>query len=247
VVYQGGFVELLTINSSRRSNGQFYNSCIPDVYSGIAVARSVKNYVFSHEPFAINGASKHSNGVSYLRQNVAQPADTLRPIQQFMSEGNIEFHRHVPTCADGSYPKSVQALVYEAYLQAIDESRGTEAMSDAQPARQLELILTAGDSSNQESLCAWGRIFAIKHNIDFDAAYRKAIQRKPAARARELKRLVLSELDIQRVGSPQTPIKDVYDASLTAAEILRNKPAKLAIAGRITKRVLEKLGRADTH
>src|SRR5690606_13514742 len=71
MLYNGGFVKTQVLRSLIGLKGRFYRSCIPDVYSGVALARSLRRYVYSYEPVAINGASKHSTGTSMFNVNDA--------------------------------------------------------------------------------------------------------------------------------------------------------------------------------
>lgn len=63
VIYSG-IVSKEVVNRIKQKSGIFFSSPTPDVYSGIVLAGAVKNYLYSFEPFSINGTSSHSNGVA---------------------------------------------------------------------------------------------------------------------------------------------------------------------------------------
>ena len=53
---------------SNSTNGVFFNAMAPDVFSGIALSQVVGSYLYTHYPFSVNGASRHSIGTSYWLQ-----------------------------------------------------------------------------------------------------------------------------------------------------------------------------------
>jgi hypothetical protein len=65
-------------------------------------------YYYRQQPFAVNGASSHSNGVS--QGNKEKNAGAI----EFLSAINIPFHQSLAMC--NSYP----LYIYECYLQARD-------------------------------------------------------------------------------------------------------------------------------
>jgi glycosyltransferase involved in cell wall biosynthesis len=233
MLYQGAFINISTIHNIMKHTGSFYRSAIPDVYSGVAIASKVKDYVYSHEPFAINGHSRHSGGGSwFVTTNKPDPA----PAQKFFSEPNIRQHDAIPLCRNGSLPKSVEVFVYECYLQSASLRDGVDSNMHA---KQLELFLaTAGPQT--ASIVEWGRSFAAAHDLDFAKAYKNAMLKKHVFRFRDLMELAYRELKTARVGSPAVPLQDVYEASIVAAEILQSKPGKIEIVGRIINRIVQK-------
>ncbi len=58
--------ELIDVVKRRSSEGRFYTCSTPDGYSGIVLAGTVDDYVFSYEPFSIYGLSPKSQGQNYL-------------------------------------------------------------------------------------------------------------------------------------------------------------------------------------
>src|ERR1700677_762807 len=66
MLYSGGFAKASMLDEIRGRNGRFYYSCIPDVFSAFAIASVIDEYVWSFEPLAIDGVSKHSIGTSLV-------------------------------------------------------------------------------------------------------------------------------------------------------------------------------------
>jgi hypothetical protein len=137
MLYNGGWVETSLLDRLKLEHGRIYRSCIPDVYSAVAIARAIDSYVFVREPLAINGASRHSTGAAQFGRK--QPGGAA-PDEVFRSEGNLPFHSAVPLADDGSYPLSLQVIVYESYLQS---APGGEEPGPAMHATQLEVILAS--------------------------------------------------------------------------------------------------------
>jgi len=91
------------------TNGLFFNSISPDVFSGIALSMIVDGYLLTDYPFSVSGASRHSIGTSFGRQP-ANGEDT--PAAKFMSE--------IPRAYDPRIPMtpSIVAIVMGEYLLA---------------------------------------------------------------------------------------------------------------------------------
>lgn len=109
-LYVGGFVAIGAINRARAPSGAFFLSMNPDVYSAIALATVLDNYVMLKEPVTIGGLSSNSIGASggIFSQNPV-------PAEEFFSEENIPFHSIL---AGGERSRSTEIFVYECYLQA---------------------------------------------------------------------------------------------------------------------------------
>ncbi len=90
-----------------RTGGRFFASMTPDIYSGIAIAAVKRSYLFSHRPFSVNGASRHSNGVSQMNMGI-DPA----PFRQYLSELTTEIEANLVLCP------SVTVLVADSLLKA---------------------------------------------------------------------------------------------------------------------------------
>jgi hypothetical protein len=234
MLYNGGYVDVRTLEEIRRRTGRLYRSCIPDVYSGVSIASTIDDYIFLHEPLAINGASRHSTGTSQFA--LKKPADAT-PASVFASEGNIPFHEDLPLCADGSYPSSLQALMYESYLQSRDLRDQTWRHTHAE---QLEIIL-ANAGGHAAAIADWGRAFASKHALDFDAIQSRAQRRALRHKLRTIGLQVNATLNYCRLGSADCPVEDVYAASLAAMRVRQRPPSRWSNVPRLLDRAFNKL------
>lgn len=214
MLYTGGFVDMSAVKRIKRRTGAFFLSCIPDVYSAVAIASSIDRYVYMHEPLAINGASIHSTGTSQFSSTKTLDGDST-PAHTFVSEPNIPFHADLPLCADGSYPASLQALVYESYLQ----SRCLRPEAEANVHSQQLAVILATSGTHSTALSEWGRRFARQHGLDSEAIARTARRRRGIVRVRALVHRLSSAMQTRVVGSHDLPIKNVYDASIAVPEI----------------------------
>jgi glycosyltransferase involved in cell wall biosynthesis len=238
MLYNGGYVHMAVLNRIKAATGAFYLSAIPDVYSAVAIASVADRYLYVHEPLAINGISRHSTGMSQFAAGNGGGAE-ISPARLFQSEGNIAWHADVPLSADGSYPSSFQAMVYESYLQSIALRYEAPPGRDRH-AEQLELILaTAG--RHETSIEEWARRFAAGHGLNFDAIHAKAQRRKVWLRGQAAWRWASRVINTYSVGSPDLPIENVYEASLVAARIRTDKPSRLANMRRLAGRALERV------
>lgn len=235
-LYNGGFICSSLIKKIKsRNSGTFYRSCIPDVYSAIAFSSIIENYIYSNESFAINGASKHSGGTAAFSGN-KDLKDS--PTKKFLSETNIPFHPDISLCADGSYPLSLQAMVYESYLQTKNlRDQARESIHQ----QQLEVIL-ATSGRHEASVREWGKIFATTHGLDYDEIQSKASRKKIVLNLVSVPGRIFRAINTYIVGCPEFPIKDVYEAAIAAAAI-RNAimPSRLKNMSRLVGRVVDKI------
>jgi glycosyltransferase involved in cell wall biosynthesis len=226
MLYTGGMISSTVIAKVKAANnGAFFNSQIPDCYSAFAVCSVIDRYLFSKEPFAVAGSSKHSNGATLFKMK-ATP---------FLTEGNIPFHPDLPLPDIGTLTFSIPALVYESYLQT-QFLHGDFAK--IKPGDQLELILNATPVA-RDILLEWGKVFAARHNLDFDAILAKSA-RTPLDRRTALAKIAVENLrDRYRIDtSLGLQIDDVYEASLVAATILKTRPSLLGSHKRLATRKL---------
>lgn len=236
MLYAGGVIHTSLIDDIRRRKGTFFQSCQPDVFSSIALASVADRYVFSHEPFAIAGHSRHSNGASWSASGKRSSSpNKLKAIQTFFSEANIPWHEDIPLLDDGSVPVSIDLLVYESYLQ----SKYIHANScNVAAADQLALFL-ARDIPDRERMSAWSKRFAARHGLDLDAAQRRAPSLKRRIMWDRSIEYVAAFRDIYRIEpSFGLCMRDVYEASVVAATVLRTRPGRMrSYLGTIGKRL----------
>ena len=237
MLYNGGYVDVSVLKEIKNRTGSIYRSCVPDVYSGISIASTVDKYVYCQEPLAINGASRHSTGTSYFS---TVKEDVASPVQIFAAEGNIPFHDDVPLCRDGSYPPSMQALVYESYLQS---SSLRSKMPDSLPAQILTIILaTAG--RHQSLVQDWAKVFAERHRLNFDSINAKARVSKIRRGISSVPLQLAALLNTFSLGSRDCPISDVYEASIAAGVVRAIGVGRSKNIIRLVKRSMEAASQA---
>lgn len=219
MLYSGGFIDFSVLSELRAKTGAFFRSRIPDVYSAIALGGILDSYVFSYEPFAINGASKHSIGTSVFR---AAGAAAASPAQKFGAEANLPFHADMPLLPDGALPTSLHALVYESFLQSLDLFEGA-AITDH--AAQLAIILAAPGAN--DAVQGWGRQFARQHGLEFESIHRIASGRKLSDRLHGLRVRLVNGLNNYGTDWGTHLIRDVHEASIAAAAIREMSPSRL--------------------
>jgi glycosyltransferase involved in cell wall biosynthesis len=230
MLYNGGFVSMSVLHNIKARTGAFYRACIPDIYSAVAIALLVDRYVYVYEPLAINGASRHSTGTSHFSAISSAPGAIFR------AEKNLPFHADMPLCADGSYPKSHLALIYESYLQAGELH---PPVTNELHGRQLELILaTAG--AHQSAVDQWGRLFARQHGLDFDSIKGNAMRGSIIRNVETAFRRAATYANTYAVGSEALPIRDIYEASIAAAAVRRANPSRFRNLVRIAGRVFDR-------
>lgn len=232
ILYTGGFVERSVVESLKRG-GRVYQSCIPDVYSAIAICSVLGSFAFVHEPLAISGASAHSTGASLFSKTSTPPGT---PGTMFRAEESIPLHCDIPKDAQGNYPKAVQALVYESYLQS--RFLRNEMVRDRH-AEQLEIIL-ARATKHAEDVMAWGRVFASVHGLDFDAIQARASWSRRRLAVVELPTRLVNAMSRYEAGSPTLPLPNVFEASLSAAAIRHAMPGPIARLRGAAERVIRR-------
>jgi hypothetical protein len=106
MIYRG-LVKRAVLERLRSSCGAVFRSCQPDIYSGVAVAATTREYYFSEESLFIEGVSGSSNGAN----SVLGP---LVSDEAFFVHDTIPFHASLPYCPATPF------LVSESLLQAHD-------------------------------------------------------------------------------------------------------------------------------
>jgi hypothetical protein len=100
-----GWVRREALENVKRRTGKVFRSCVPDIYSSIAVASVSTSYWWTTEPLFIEGVSGYSNGAQAA-------AGSLDADASFFIDGTIPFHESLPYCPATSF------LVAESLLQA---------------------------------------------------------------------------------------------------------------------------------
>ncbi len=160
MLYNGGFISTELIRQAKQITGNFFQSMTPDVYSAIVFSFLTKNYVYSYEPLAINGASIHSGGTAAFEK--IKRTRSYDPAEKFWNEKNIPFHADLPLVKSGRPVRSIPVCVYEAFLQAkkFHDMKNIKTSH----AQQLRITLDKSGPDNAE-IIEWANLFASKHNL----------------------------------------------------------------------------------
>jgi glycosyltransferase involved in cell wall biosynthesis len=232
VLYNGGFVDFDVLKTIKEKSGAYFLSMIPDAYMGFAIASVNPDYIYSFEPFAINGASRHSGGTSSFSIN---GKSKISPADKFYSEPNIPFHEALPLTGNGKPVMSIHAMTYESYLQS-KQLRETSEFEDHQ--YQLALILALNNGIHQESVEAWAYTFSGLHNLDFGRAQTYAKYFYLPFKIFKLLRRIGERMNIFVIIGSKYHLKDVYEASVAAAKIRNEKQTRIGNAFRQVGQVM---------
>lgn len=208
MLYTGGFADMRLMFAIRARMGAFYSSCVPDVYSGVAIASIADRYLYSYAPLAIAGISRHSTGTAHFSR--PKIGAELSPAKLFISEGNIPFHSDIPVCSDGITPRSPQVTLLESFLQSA-ALRGP-APHDLY-ARQLAIV-AATCAPNDADLAQWMEDFATLHGLDLNNVSKSNMLRRLLNRISEMPKKNWRRFKTTKLRAPQYEINDVYLASL---------------------------------
>jgi glycosyltransferase involved in cell wall biosynthesis len=218
MLYVGGFVRSSVLERIRKE-GRFFRSCIPDVYSAIAIANATDSYLYSFEPLAIGGTSPKSNGASHGRKDTSPGS----PIQKFLSEGNLPFHPLVPMDVDGGYPKSIEAITFESMNQVKAVIPNAITISSEE---QLVVILEHARRRGV-NLDEWAKRFAEVNGINLDTVCLKsnyAWELVLQFRATMKRKLITS--------ANESDVSDVYQASVVADRIMASRTGMTKLLSR---------------
>jgi len=218
MLYNGGFISVDLIKQAKSLTERFFMSMTPDVYSAIVFSLLTDSFVYSHEPLAINGASLHSGGTAGFER--VKQKRSYDPAEKFWSEKNIPFHEELPVLENGRPVRSIQVLVYEAYLQAKKFHSYKKILTNH--ATQLKLACRQSGPDHAE-IVEWARLFAQKHSLDLPrrATYPSTLSGLDGI-FNGLKKLPHT-CSIR--GDFLNPLSNVADASLVAGSLRKNHPS----------------------
>ena len=211
MIYNGGFIHIQLLEKIKNKVGQFFASVNPDVYTAVALARLVENYIYFKEPVVINGTSKYSNGYSAFSINKNR---NLEHYKKFLSEENIPLHQDIPPLRDGTIPLSLQACVYEAYLQS--EQVGGDVLS-MNHKRQLAILLATSEK-HQTLIDDWCILFAEQHGLDYQKAYEESILLRRKYQVHIFIKKLIRVLNSVVISN--SSIRNIHEASIAAAIIM---------------------------
>lgn len=221
--YTGGMVRTELYQRIKSIKGTFYHSQIPDCYSAFAFCSSVERYVFMAEPFAIAGRSGHSHGGASIQFDKTD----------FSSQPVIPFHPAIPLPSNGTFTFSMQALIFESYLQTGFLRRKSDVTTIEDQivkivahARLERSMFQKGDQM-WGTVTDWARTAAAEHHLEYEHVLR--------ASKKKLPKLTLSHRwqtlsDFKRRyavdGELRLPVNDVYEASIVADTLLTTRPSR---------------------
>jgi len=217
MIYNGGFIHIKLMNEIKNKVGSFFSSVIPDVYTAMALARLTENYIYIKDPIVINGTSKYSNGYSAFSTHKQR---NLEHYQKFLSEENIPLHKDIPSLQDGTMPLSLQACVYEAYLQS--ELIGGNILT-MEHEKQLPILLATSEK-HQDLINDWCALFAEQHGLDYKQAYKKSITLRRKYQICVFIRKLIRVLN--SVVISHSSIRNIHEASI-AATIIIASPSRI--------------------
>jgi len=205
MLYTGGVVHISSIDKARDRHGTFFLSMIPDVYSGIALASVLDEYVMLNEPVFVSGVSSKSNGASSLGTG-----QNLNAAKTFFSEPNISFHRNI---SGGELIKSIPILVYESYLQSVHLHKDFLKVTIE---GQLAIALFSGSSENSADLREFCCKIASNNGLEIsrvDSKVRRLKSELFFSRFVNMARRTMGELT---VSGKDFGIQDIYGAVILA-------------------------------
>ena len=129
-------------------------------------------------------------------------------------------------------------VVLDAYLQSAVLRAPT---SNVNLRQQLELILSSAPKPSE--IDDWAELFSRRHRLDLESIRRAANSARQWRQVRDLAKRMTDEIRTVRVGDSDLPLTDVYEASLSAAQILLERPSGLRNLTHVAKRAFEKLAR----
>lgn len=214
-IYTGGFVSIETINEIKaKCDGVFFRSITPDAYSGIAVALVLDSYLFSWDPLALAGLSKHSNGQQQMTWRKEDPKKI-----SFFSESKLGFH---PKLGNGMI-QSVPMLIYEAFLRA---SPLYKTNFDIKMEDQLALSIAYAEKTRQKEAYEYCEEVSKENGLDFTAVLKKLplirLEKKIAKIKKNFSRVLFpgKKEKNQKISGDST-LNNIYDASQKAGSILQ--------------------------
>nr|WP_208679052.1 glycosyltransferase family 2 protein [Synechococcus elongatus]QFZ91306.1 glycosyltransferase family 2 protein [Synechococcus elongatus PCC 11802] len=206
VLYNGGFIESsLLVEAKKLSMGQLIHSVIPDVYSGILFSLIIDSYIYCHEPLAINGASRHSNGAAWASNK--EDFSRNNPSFLFFQEMELPIHKDIPAAQSWRKIVSMHAIILESFLQA----RNFVSPTFVEPSFQDHLnVIMREVRYPSDEIHEWAKLFASKHLLSLSTAIKSASKHRNSLSVKVMK--IVNQLSngfsfSVVYGSSMTPLK----------------------------------------
>lgn len=223
-----------------RRTGRLFNSITPDVYSGIAVARVIDDYLISSRAYTLSGQSRHSNGAAQVTGK--GESDGSSETARFLAENAIAFHDTI------RYAPSIPVLVHEAFAQALDHVPSRNECAPTLPAtvraalRDQEFLF---NPAVQSTVTAALRATASAHGAEkmFADELRRAARRRPVELLSRALRIALGGHLLVDCGP--YGVTDVFGAARVHEQLLAEAEAEAGWRGaaRTTRARAAKLAR----
>ncbi|HEX5025947.1 MAG TPA: glycosyltransferase family A protein [Agriterribacter sp.] len=214
-----GFVKKEVIQKVKeKSNGIFFHSMIPDVYSGLAIATQIKTYIYSTGPFSIAGNSSHSNGLS----SISSTEKDRKNFNVFLSENPIPFHPSLELIAS-----ALPLLVAESALQVFDLKLITDKEYYPDLRRTLRVCFAEAlhkeETMMQREISGLRKI-AEKNNIDWkEITGQLTAPTSMRKKVNSLKYNIRFGLMGKVINGDKAGLKNIYDAAILHDKIWRSQ------------------------
>lgn len=213
-LYTGGFMRMDLINEvSQKSAGNIYLSKIPDVYSGVVACCIEEQFLYVWEPLAIGGASRHSNGVQWMKKGIEEAKKSA-----FVQESTKPFYASLGS----GVTQSLSLLVYESYLQSAHLRTFNVNTSLAE---QLALSVITVTGSKKPGAVAYAQEVCAINDLPYEdvtsAMKRLKIKRKLMKLKKKIGKILPSSKSIKKqvvTGDPE--LQTIYDASIRLGKML---------------------------
>ncbi len=207
----------LTDLQQKSANGVFFNAVSPDAFSALAISAVVGSYLVSNFPFSVNGASRHSNGTSFMRRGTDGKDDN--PTTKFYSENQLTYDPRIMLAPSIPVVVMGEALLIKKFLPELGLAEPTWA-------RYVEhLLKDARGSRHSAAVLKSARHTATQLGLGIeipDAAPSREADQAPST---------VLDRDILRFRPHGELVKNIYDACLLVSSMVPDARS-ISLAGR---------------
>lgn len=206
-LYNGIVNKSLVMELKQKSvNGIFFNAISPDVFSALAISMVVGSYLVSNYPFSVNGASRHSNGTSFMKRGTDGQKDN--PTTKFYSESRLTYDPRIALAPSIPVVVMGELLLIQKYLPKL-------GVAEPSWPRYLEnLLKDARGSSRSAEVLQSARHTATQLGMKFDIP-----EAGPARNEGEVPRIVLDN-EMLRFKPHAELVENIYDACLQVSSMV---------------------------
>jgi glycosyltransferase involved in cell wall biosynthesis len=211
----------LTDLKQKSVNGVFFNAVSPDAFSALAISMVVGTYLVTNYPFSINGASRHSNGTSFMRRGTDGKDDN--PTTKFYSENQLTYDPRIALAPSIPVVIMGEILLIKKYLPdlGLTEPAWTQYVE--------HLVKDARGSSRPAEVLKSARHTATQLGL--------GIKIPEAGRSREAEKAPRTVLDrdVLRFRPHGELVENIYDACLLVSSMVPDARS-IAFGGRLGAR-----------